>query len=160
MPTREELQVAVDEAKPRPKANLDATVPANVYKIEDLVGNEALRSLSVRQWQDAIKEGKAVETTSRYVSRRVVKLVQSEDVKRLKALRYVLLMLDWYGCLKPGQRGAKKLPPREDIRKAVGEEITDFLIEGLRKMFAPDAYVHSPGSSCVEGLQMSLQYDE
>jgi len=144
MPTREELQAAVDDAKPRPKAHLEAKTPADVYKIEDLVGTETLGALSVRQWQDTTKAGKAIDTHSRFVSHRLVNVVQSEDVKRLKALRYVLLMLDWYGCLKPGQKGAKKLPQREDIRKAVGEDIPDFLIEGLRKKFAPEMYVYPP----------------
>ncbi|MCJ1247307.1 DNA-directed RNA polymerase I subunit rpa49 [Trapelia coarctata] len=140
MPTREELQAAVDDAKPRPKANLDATTPADVYKIEDLIGIEMLKSLSVRQWQDDIKADKAIETHSRFVSHRVIRVVQSGDVKRLKALRYVLLMLDWFGGLKPGQKGAKRLPQREDIRKAVGEEIQDFLVDGLRRKFAPDKH--------------------
>ena len=144
MPTREELQAAVDDAKPRPKANLDATTAADVYKIEDLIGTETLKALIVRQWQDDVKADKAIETHSRFVSHRVIRLVQSGDVKRLKALRYVLLMLDWFECLKPGQKGTKRLPPREDIRKAVGEDVTDFLIDGMRKKFAPDSYVYFP----------------
>jgi len=156
MPTREELQAAVDDAKPRPKANLDAETPADVYEIEDLIGTETLRTLNVRQWQDDIKAGKAIETHSRFVSHRVIRVVESGDVKMLKALRYVLLMLDWFAALKPGQKGARRLPQREDIQKAVGEDITIFLIEGLRKKFAPDKYVYPLISNCMGRLQGTI----
>ncbi|MCJ1478591.1 DNA-directed RNA polymerase I subunit rpa49 [Lambiella insularis] len=137
MPTREDMQADVDESKPRPKANMKAETPAEVYTIEDLVGTDTLRVLSVREWQTAVEAKKDVQTSSKYVSRRLVKVVASKNVMRLKALRFILLLIDWYSCLRPGLKGAKKLPQRDDIRKAVGGEITDSMIEGLRKRFAP-----------------------
>ena len=141
VPTREELQAKIDEAKPRPKPNLAAETPAEVYKIEDLVGANALQALKVREWQSAVEADRDVQTTSKYVSRRLVKVVSSKDIMRLKALRYVLLLLDWYSCLKPGMKGSKKLPQREDIIKAVGGDTTGGMLEGLRKRFAPNGYV-------------------
>ena len=140
-PTREALQAVIDEAKPRPKANLEAETPADVYRIEDLVGAGSLPALKVRDWQTAVEANKDVQTSSKYVSRRLVTVVQSKNIMRLKALRYVLLLLDWYSCLKPGMKGIKKLPQREDIIKAVGGEITTSMLESLRKRFAPDGYV-------------------
>ncbi|MCJ1295948.1 DNA-directed RNA polymerase I subunit rpa49 [Xylographa carneopallida] len=137
-PTREALQAVIDEAKPRPKANLEAETPADVYRIEDLVGAGSLPALKVRDWQTAVEANKDVQTSSKYVSRRLVTVVQSKNIMRLKALRYVLLLLDWYSCLKPGMKGIKKLPQREDIIKAVGGEITTSMLESLRKRFAPD----------------------
>ncbi|MCJ1400008.1 DNA-directed RNA polymerase I subunit rpa49 [Xylographa trunciseda] len=137
-PTREELQAVIDEAKPRPKPNLEAQTPADVYKLEDLVGSNSLQALKVRDWQTAVEANKEVQTSSKYVSRRLVKVVSSKNIMRLKALRYVLLLLDWYSCLKPGMKGMKKLPQREDITRAVGGEITGSMLEGLRKRFAPD----------------------
>ena len=141
IPTREELQASIDEAKPRPQANIDAKTPGEVYTIEDLVGIEALRILGVKGWQDAIGKGEDVQTSSKFVARRLVKVVKSNDVRRLKALRFVLVMLDWFGCMKEAGKGMKKLPKREDTRAAVGEGIPDSVIEGLRKRFAPDLYV-------------------
>ncbi|MCJ1388324.1 DNA-directed RNA polymerase I subunit rpa49 [Xylographa bjoerkii] len=137
-PSREELQAVIDEAKPRPKANLEAETPAEVYKIEDLVGASSLQALKVRDWQSAVEANKDVQTSSKYVSRRLVKVVSSKNIMRLKALRYVLLLLDWYSCLKPGMKGMKKLAQREDITKVVGGEITGSMLEELRKRFAPD----------------------
>ena len=139
--TREELQAEIDGAKPRPKPNMEAETPAEVYKIEDLVGASSLQSLKVRDWQSAVEANKDVQTSSKYVSRRLVKVASSKNIMRLKALRYVLLLLDWYSCLKPGMKGMKKLPQREDITKAVGGEITGSMLESLRKRFAPDGYV-------------------
>ena len=141
MPTREELQASIDEAKPRPKANLDAKTPGEVYTVEDLVGLDTLRMLGVKGWQDAIEKGEDVQTSSKFVAKRLVKVVGWKDVRRLKALRFVLVMLDWFGCMKEAGKGMRKLPKREEIRAAVGERIPDSVIEGLRKRFAPDLYV-------------------
>ena len=143
MPTREELQISIDKAKPRPKPNLDAKSPSEVYTVEDLVGIESLRILGVKGWQDAVGKGEDVQTSSKFVAKRLVKVVGSKDVRRLKALRFVLIMLDWFGCLTEAGKGLKKLPKREEIRAAVGEEIPDSMIEALRKRFAPDLYVLS-----------------
>lgn len=139
MPTREDMQAEVDGSKPRPKAHMDAETPAEVYPIADLVGTDTLRVLNVREWQNIAETIKTVQTSSKYVSYRIKKVVESKDVMRLKALRFLLLLIDWYSCLRLGARGLKKLPQRDDIRKAVGGEITDSMIEGLRKRFAPDA---------------------
>ncbi|MCJ1420353.1 DNA-directed RNA polymerase I subunit rpa49 [Xylographa parallela] len=138
VPSREELQAAIDGAKPRPTPNLEAETPAEVYNIEDLVGASSLKALKVRDWQSAVEANKEVQTSSKYVSRRLVSVVSSKNIVRLKALRYVLLLLDWYSCLKPGMKGMKKLPLREEIIKAVGGEITGSMLESLRKKFAPD----------------------
>ncbi|KAL9119442.1 MAG: hypothetical protein Q9187_004003 [Circinaria calcarea] len=138
IPSREELQAVVDEGKPRPRPNLDAETPADVYKVEDLVGLDALRVLSVRNWQEAVRKGEDVKTSSRFVSRRLVRIVQTEDVMRLKTLRFLLLLLDWNAALKPGSKGGKKFPGNEAIGKAVGPEIGEGTLEGVRKRFAPE----------------------
>ena len=151
VPSREELQAAIDGAKPRPTPNLEAETPAEVYNIEDLVGASSLKALKVRDWQSAVEANKEVQTSSKYVSRRLVSVVSSKNIVRLKALRYVLLLLDWYSCLKPGMKGMKKLPLREEIIKAVGGEITGSMLESLRKKFAPDGYVFTIFSCAILG---------
>lgn len=138
IPSREELQAVVDEGKPRPKPNLDAETPADVYKVEDLVGLDTLRVLSVRNWQEAVKNGEDVKTGSRFVSRRLVRIVQTEDVIKLKTLRLLLLLLNWNAALKPGSKAGKKFPGNEAIRKVVGPEIGEGVLEAVRKRFAPN----------------------
>ena len=140
MATREELQNAVDEGKPRPKPNLAAETAADVYKVQDLVGVDVLRTIRVQEWQDKINAGTDVKTSSRFVSGRLQKVVQSGDVMKLKTLRYLLLLLDFYGALKPGARGVKKVPGLEDLKKVmVGVE--ERMLEGLKRRFADGRYV-------------------
>ncbi len=135
MLTREEMQSAADEGKPRPTHNLDAETPADVYPLEELVGMRNLRLLTVKEWQDKVETGEGIETKSRFVSGRVRQVVQVGDVKKLKTLRYLLLLLDWFRCLKPGMKGVKKLPMKEEVRAAV-EGVGSELLDGVRKRFA------------------------
>ena len=138
IPTKEELQAAVDNAKPRPKPNLEAETPADVYPAENLVGMDVLEGLAVKTWQDAVEANRDVKTSSRFVSRRLIRVVRTDDVKKLRTLKALLLMLNWYGCLQPGGKNAKKLPKREDVKKAVGPEVPDRIVDSIRKRFATD----------------------
>lgn len=141
MATREELQLAVDDAKPRPRPNLQATTPSEVYSVSDLVGGEeTLRLLVVRDWQDAVAADKPVHTKSRYVSKRLANLAQSGDVKRLKTLRYLLILLEFYGSLGSGPKGIKKVPQREQLRKAL-VNANEGMTEGVRRRFTDSKYV-------------------
>ena len=135
MPTREEMQKVVDEGKPRPTPNLDAKTPADVYPLEGLVGLENLRMLAVKEWQDKVESGEDIVTKSRFVSGRVRRIVQLGDVKKLKTLRYLLLLLDWYRSLKPGSKGAKKVPKKEELRASIPGTSSE-LLNGVEKRFA------------------------
>ena len=135
--TREELQAAVDEAKPRPQANLQARTPADVYPIETLIGEDVFRDLKVKHWQDAAK----IQTTSLYVGKRFMKVLGSGDVKKLKVLRYMLLLIDWYKASKLGYHGVRKLQKRDEVRKAVGMDVEGWIIHAVNKKFAPDLFV-------------------
>lgn len=131
--TREEMQEAMDEAKPRPKANLKAEKPEEVYPIETLIGNDAMQLLMVKEWLDAARSSKPITTRSRYVGQRLQKIAVGGNVKKLKILRYLLLLLDFMFALKTKARGLKRLPDREELREATG--VQDFLIEIVRKRF-------------------------
>ena len=154
--TREEMQSVVNEGKPRPMPNPDAETPADVYPLEELVGLGNLRLLTVKEWQDKVESGEDIETKSRFVSGRVRHVVQLGDVKRLKTLRYLLLLLDWFRCLKPGMKGVKKLPMKEEVRAAV-EGVGSELLDSVRKRFAEGRYAHFL-PDCT--LQQDLSTDE
>ncbi|KAI9837385.1 MAG: DNA-directed RNA polymerase I subunit rpa49 [Sclerophora amabilis] len=135
MATREELQAATDEKKPRPAANLEALNPEDVYSVETLVGEEELRVLQVKEWLSAVEEQEAITTKSLYVSRRIQKIAASGDVKKLKVLRYLLLLLEFHSCLKSSRsKSEKKVPQRDDLRKVL--EVSDFLIESVLRRFS------------------------
>src|SRR5579862_2876496 len=92
MASREDLQKDIDANKPRPKANLSATNPEEVYPIDHLVGQEEMKALSVKEWEDAVAEGKEITSKSRYVCKRVQKIGEARDVQKLKVLRYLQLL--------------------------------------------------------------------
>ena len=139
--TAEVLQALVDDAKPRPKPNTETEVLADVYPIEDLVGTATLEVISVNPWIDKVEAGEDVRTHSRFVSRRLVRTVKSKDVLKIKALRYLLLLLDWHTALKPGGREGKKLPSnKDDLRNAVSTSgpISSAVMDNVRRQFARD----------------------
>ncbi|KAI9884089.1 MAG: hypothetical protein M1823_004119 [Watsoniomyces obsoletus] len=145
--TREQIQAQTDAAKPRPQANLSAERIEDVYPLRTLIGEDILQLLPIHHWQENVaKKLPVIITGSRYVSKRLQKVVKSGDELKLKALRYVLLLLDLLGSLKNagggggkgGKKsnnmgGAKKLPDKEEVRKITG--VQDFVLEGIRKRF-------------------------
>ena len=139
MPTREELQAEIDEAKPRPQPNLQASTPAEVYPIEQLVGGaNVLAAMGVKDWIERVKNGEDVQLKSRYVAKRLAATVQSGDVKKLKTTRYLLLLLEWFTALTPGRTG-KKVPKAEEMGPLVaafGKEN----VAGVARRFA-DGFV-------------------
>ncbi|KAH7059089.1 RNA polymerase I associated factor, A49-like protein [Macrophomina phaseolina] len=133
MPTREALQAAVDENKPRPKANLEATTPAEVYTPEELIGNESMRLLDVKSWIDAAAKKEDIQLTSMFVARRIEELALKRDVKKLKVMKYMLLLIDFLAALRSGRNGAKRLPKREELEKKTNA--SGSLLEGVRRKF-------------------------
>ncbi|KAI2934931.1 hypothetical protein CBS147320_665 [Aspergillus niger] len=150
------LQAQVQAAKPLPQANLDAAHPSEVYPLDVLVPNglATLRQLpNIKEWQDSVNSGAAVNTTSRYVSRRVEAVALSGNTTHLQILRFILLLLELARGLRPGRDksagpGSKRLPPREDLRRilsggttsensASGEQLSDPVIDAVRRKFAP-----------------------
>lgn len=136
MPTREEMQAEIDEGKPCPKANVEASTPAEVYPIEQLVGGaNVLAAIGVKDWIDKVNAGEDVMTKSRFVATRLRTMVQSGDVKRVKTLRYLLLLIEWYLVLKPGPKSVKKVPKSEEMGPLV-ESYGSETVSGIGKRFA------------------------
>ncbi|KAF2434796.1 RNA polymerase I associated factor, A49-like protein [Tothia fuscella] len=137
--TREQRQAAVDGAKPRPKPNLQATTPAEVYDLYNLIKEEDLNDMPIKEWQDATETGEDVKTLSRYVSNRLYELSsKKENVLRLKVLRYVYMLIQFYGALLPGKGGGKKLPQKSDLATKI-EGGSDAIVDGMKRQFADGA---------------------
>lgn len=132
MATRAELAEAADASKPRPKANLNATDVKDVYTVESLIGEDILSQVPVREWQVAVKSKKEVVVKSRFVARRIQRL--STDVTKLRTLRYVLCLLDFYNSAKP-VRGGRTIPKRNDLSNALGD-VPDAVQQNIRRKFS------------------------
>lgn len=141
MPTREQLQADIDENKPVPKPNLAAETPAEVYPVEQLVGGtNVLRNMNVKELMDKVKAGEDVKTKSLFVSSRLQGVVLSDDVKRVRTLKYLLLLLEWYKGLKVGNKGAKKVPKDEEMESLI-EQYGSEVVRGVGRRFAERGYV-------------------
>ncbi|KAB2576994.1 DNA-directed RNA polymerase [Lasiodiplodia theobromae] len=133
-PSREALQQAVDENKPRPKANLEAATPAEVYPPEVLIGGDSMRLIEVKSWLETAEKNEDIRTPSLFVAKRLQKTLSSKNTKKLKVLKYMLLLIDFLAALKPARNGAKKLPQRADLEKKTGT--SGALLDGVRRKFA------------------------
>lgn len=162
---QEEMRKTAEEAKPGPKPHLMAETPAEVYPLEELVGLDVLPILTVRDWQEKVTAGEDIITKSRYVSGRVREVVKSGNVRGIKALKYLLLLVEWYHCLRSTkQKGAKELPPR-NLMARVMHGTSEELRESVRVRFAEGKYVNiffTPQISCLtnvdtNGIQPSEQ---
>ena len=142
MPTREQMQADIDENKPIPKPNLVAETPAEVYPVEQLVGGiNVLRDMNVKELISKVKAGEDVQTKSRFVSNRLRFIVQSGEVKKVRILKYLQLLLEWYKCLKVvGSKGARKVPKDEDMGSLM-EKYGSEVVRGIGARFADRGFV-------------------
>ncbi|KAL5121757.1 DNA-directed RNA polymerase I subunit rpa49 [Pleosporales sp. CAS-2024a] len=134
MPTKEELEAAVDSSKPRPTPNLAAEFPGDVYPIESIVGSDLLTMLDVKDWIDASAAGRGVNVSSRYVARRIFKLARNMQIEKLKALRFILLCINFSAALKPGK--VRKIPPKDKLEAVMGDDESPACIMAIRRKFA------------------------
>jgi len=130
MATKEELDAAMNAAKPRPYANVETSDITQVYTIDGLIGKENMAALQVRQWQVDMKAGKNVQVTSRFVANRLLKF--RDNVEKLKMLRYILLLLDFYNNTTPGRDG-RKLKRADDLKLILSNQPESLLTSIKRK---------------------------
>jgi DNA-directed RNA polymerase I subunit RPA49 len=131
--THEELSATVDNSKPCPKANLAAENIEDVYTIESVIGVEILKLVPVKEWLDAVKAKKEVVTNSRFVARRLQNV--AADVQRLKILRYLLCLLEFFRAAQPKGREVRIVPRKEGLRSAL-PGIPEAVVEGIRRKFS------------------------
>lgn len=137
MATREELQAVVDEAKPVPIPNLEATDIQDVYDPKRIIGADILNLVPIREWQEKVKHNENVPVPSRFVAARLNRIASNEDaVTRLRVLRYFAFVLMFYLNSKPGKvRGTRSLPSREKLREVL-TPAPEAVIENIRRKFS------------------------
>ncbi|CAI6333404.1 unnamed protein product [Periconia digitata] len=138
MPTREDLAAAVDSSKPRPIANIAAEYPEDVYTIDVVVGKDLMSAIPVKDWIDASEAGTGVQVTSRYVAKRILKLVKNKQIEKLKMLRFILLCIKFNESLSSKGRGPKRVPPKDKLATLMGDDVDEAVINGIRRKFASE----------------------
>ena len=137
MATREELQALIDDARPVPRANLEADEIQDVYRPADMIGYEVLNAIPVLDWQEKVQSSDEVLVSSRYVANRIVRVASNEDaVQRLKVMRYLLFVLIFWGTARQGkERGTWSVGKRDQLREAMSPA-PEMVIENIRRRFS------------------------
>ena len=144
LPVKQEQDDSILASKPIPRPNLEANKIEEVYTIATLVPAGDMRTLAVKEWQDAVRSGEEVKLSSRFVASRLQSVVGREDVQALKALKYLLLLLEFNSALAGTRSGGKKVPIKDKLREKLSGW-PDSLIENVRRRFADGGYVLIPG---------------
>jgi DNA-directed RNA polymerase I subunit RPA49 len=140
MPTKQEMEAAVDSSKPRPTPNLQAEYPGDVYPIESIVGSELMTMIEVKDWVDAAAAGQNINVTSKFVAKRIVKLARNKQIQKLKVLRFILFCINFSQALQ-SSKGGKKIPPKGKLEAIMGEDVPQSCIMAIRRKFAREGYV-------------------
>ncbi|KAG5946355.1 hypothetical protein E4U60_004193 [Claviceps pazoutovae] len=137
MSTKEELQAAVNEAKPVPRANLEAEEIQDVYDPKSIIGSDILNLVPIREWQEKAEHREGIQTNSRFVAARVNAIATNHDaITRLRVLRYFNFVLTFYLITKPGkQRGTRQVPPRDKLRELL-QPAPEAVVENIRRKFS------------------------
>lgn len=137
MATREELQAVVNEAKPVPKANLEAEEIADVYNPRDIIGGDILNLVPVREWQEKAKHKENISVLSSFVAARFNAIALNEHaVVRLRVLRYMYFVMQFFMHSTPGkEKGTRKILPREKLKEKMAPA-PEAVIENIRRKFS------------------------
>ena len=137
MATREELQAALDMARPVPRGNFDAADIQDVYVPAEIIGAEVLNAIPVLDWQEKVNKLEPVQVPARFVANRIVRVAGNEDgVHRLKLLRYLLWVIIFWTTTRQGkERGTKSIARRDDLREALAPA-PEVVIENIRRKFS------------------------
>jgi DNA-directed RNA polymerase I subunit RPA49 len=136
MSSRELLQSVVDEAKPVPKANLEAEEIQDVYDPKVIIGEDILRLVPIREWQEAVEHNDSIEVQSRYVAERVAAIASNPDaVQRLRVLRYAYFVMLFYKSSVAKGRGVRKIPQNDKLRTLL-EPAPEAVVESIRRKFS------------------------
>lgn len=130
-----ELAEAALAAKPIPKPNMIADTVEEVYPLNTLIPPGDMRLIQVKEWQDKARNNEAIHFNNRFTAFRVEPIGKSEDVSKLKALRYLNLLLDFNAALGAAGRAGKKVPKKDILMKKL-EAYPEGLVDAVRRRFS------------------------
>ena len=126
-------------SKPIPKPNINAETVEEVYPLDTLVPPGDGRMVFIKEWQDQTRAEEDIQFSHRFPAYRVADIGKSDDAVKLRALRYLTLLLEFHDTLSAGSReGGRKVP-----KKAVLTQRLDSwplpLVDSVRRRFANDS---------------------
>ncbi|KAK4957273.1 DNA-directed RNA polymerase I subunit rpa49 [Elasticomyces elasticus] len=135
-------------SKPIPRPNLTAENVEDIYAFDTLIPPSEARLIQVRDWQTAARANEPVMLGHRFPVFRLGAAAKSDEITKLKALRYIALLLAFHDSLTGGGRNGKKVPKKEALLKSLHppgkpELWSEALIDSVRIRFASSASNHT-----------------
>lgn len=124
-------------AKPIPKPNLQAENVEDVYTYRTLVPSADDRLVDVKEWQQKARADEAINFSHRFPAYRVSRLGKSDEIMKLKALKYLTLLLEFHDALSRGKSG-RKVPKSEILKKKLSAWPSQ-LVDSVRRRFTNDS---------------------
>jgi DNA-directed RNA polymerase I subunit RPA49 len=125
-------------SKPIPKPNLDAETVDEVYDLKILMPPQDAKLISIKEWLDDVKDdgkdGDEKKFNRAFLKKRVQDLAKRDDIVRLRALKYLHLLLDFHAALTPAGQG-KKVPKKEVMERKMSSW-PETLVSNIRHRFA------------------------
>lgn len=137
IPTREDLQNAIDANKPIPSGHYDAEDIEDVYKPEELIGKDILELIQVKDWLQSVKKNEDIKLRTRFVAHRVSRIGSGENaVYRLRLLRYTYFLQLFLMTAKKGkERGALEIMKKDKLQEELAPAPPP-VIESIRRKFS------------------------
>ncbi|KAI9729988.1 MAG: DNA-directed RNA polymerase I subunit rpa49 [Cirrosporium novae-zelandiae] len=149
VPTKESRAADLDALRPIPAYNASTSDPKEVYPIASILPQVIATLIPTKDWVSLVASKTEIETPSRFVSRRIIEVVEGGDTTQIKLLRYIAILIAFHNALKGGtHQGAslkKRLPNPEALNRTLQPYISDPtpILHILKNTFAPPS--QTPG---------------
>lgn len=137
--TAEQEADALLAAKPIPKPNVHADNVEEVYTFNTLIPAHDAQKVPIKDWQDMVHAKEDIQFKHRFPAARVLHVTKSDDINKLKALRYLTLLLEFHECLANGGRMAAKKVPKKDVMAKKLAGWPPALVSSVRTRFTNDS---------------------
>ncbi|KAK3717773.1 DNA-directed RNA polymerase I subunit rpa49 [Vermiconidia calcicola] len=131
----EEHVEAALASKPIPKPNLAAETVEDVYSFRTLIPPSDARLVNIKEWMEKTQADEAMNFGHRFPAYRVQAMGKREDVLRLKALRYLTLLLEFHDALQNAGKAGKKVPKKDVLDRKLGSWPAA-LVSSVRQRFS------------------------
>ncbi|KAI5364894.1 Putative RNA polymerase I associated factor, A49 [Septoria linicola] len=140
--SQQEQNDAALAAKPIPWPHLDAENAEAVYTFDTLLPPNDARLVKTKDWKDNADDDTKIGFKHQYPVSRfafVAKSDADDAPLRLKALKYLTLLLEFRDVLTGGGRGPKKVPKKEMLQKKLPpSRWPSELVDSVRRRFSND----------------------
>lgn len=137
--SEQERSDALLAAKPIPKPNVAAETVDQVYTFDALIPPGEARLVRVKDWLDAKDDKEKPGFKHQHPYARFSFIAQSDDSPRLKALKYLTLLLEFHDCLGSASKGTRKVPKKELLQKKLpASRWPQELVDSVRRRFTND----------------------